>query len=518
MKKILIIFITIVALSSCSKDFLKEVNPNSLAEDNYWATSADVDRALIGCYSALQTNNLYNASSDYTTGGVIRLDILTDDSYAGYNYINGASIARGDHSAQDAYVSGLWTGCYRLIFRANDFLANVDKVTEVTATAKTTMKAEVRFLRALAYQILAMSYRDAPLIKAKQTLLESFVPKNTNAEINSFIESELVEISSGTVLPLTAQIGQVDKGAALSLLARQYLYTKKYTEAAATAKQVIDLAKYDLNTSYATLFKLGGEGSKEIIFRVAYLGPATGVESRFAGYFSPSPPVGYVALPNLANDYYFKDGKPKGTSIFWPSTFNTTANNELLNRDPRFDATIVSSKSTFRGAAVTTLNLAPTGYRVRKFTEETSTTSFSSGQDFYVIRYPEVLLTRAEALVESGTYTEAEVVALVNQVRTRATMPTVQTVEGTGLNKAQLINIIRHERRVETAFEGLRFFDLKRWGIYEQESVTKYTNVDKVAFPLLENRLLIGLKHELFPIPQRELDVNIALKQHDEWK
>lgn len=510
--KNLIVFIAIIALSGCSKDFLKEVNPNSLAEDNYWETSSDVDRALVGCYSALQNNNLYNASADYTAGGVIRLDIATDDEYANYNYINGAAIARGDFSPQDGYVSGLWTGCYRLIFRCNDFLGNVDRVTMVTEASRNTMKAEVRFLRALSYQTLAMAYRDVPLITAKQSLAQSFVPKNTNTEINSFIETELKEISSGTVLPITAPTGQVERGAALALLARQYLYSKKYQEAASAAKQAMDLGKYDLNTPYANLFKLGGESSKEIIFRVAYLGPATGVESRFAGYFSPAPPVGYVALPNLANDYYFKDGKSKTTSALYNPT------NELLNRDPRFDATIVCSKGTFRGAAVTATNLQPTGYRVRKFTEETSTTNFSSGQDFYVIRYPEVLLTRAEALIESGTYTEAEVDGLINQVRTRATMPTVQSVEGTGLSQAQLRNIIRHERRVELAFEGLRFFDLKRWGIYEQEAVTKYMAVDKASVPALESRLIIGPKHQLFPIPQREIDVNPALVQHDEWK
>ncbi len=209
---------------------------------------------------------------------------------------------------------------------------------------------------------------------------------------------------------------------------------------------------------------------------------------------------------------YFKDGKPKATSTLYNPT------NELLNRDPRYDATIVGPKSTFKGVLASTASLAPTNYRVRKFTDETSLSGFSTGQDFYVIRYPEVLLTRAEALVESGTFNEVEVDSLINMVRTRATMPRVQAVEGTGLNQAKLRNIIRHERRVEFAFEGLRFFDLKRWDIYEQEAVIKYNTVDKVAVPGLENRLVIGPKHSLFPIPQRELDVNPLLVQDPEWQ
>ena len=511
MKKTLYILIAIITLSSCSKSFLTEVNPNSLGQDTYWQTTGDVDRALAGVYGALQAANLYNGAGDYTTGGVIRLDIITDDCYANWNYIDGASVARGDHSPRDGFANNLWAGCYKLIFRSNDFLENVDRVTMYPQATRNIMKSEVRFLRALAYQTLAMVYRDVPLITHTQTLATAAVAKNTNAEINAFIESELLDISSGSTLTATApQIARVDLGSALSLLARQYLYEQKYTQAAATALQVINLGKYNLNTPYNTLFKAAGESSGEIIFRVAYL--SSGPSNAYEGYYAPAPPVGYVALPNLADDYYFKDGKPKATSTLYNPT------NELLNRDPRFDATLVCSKGTFRGATVSALNLAPTNYRVRKYTDETTLTPFQSGQDFYVIRYPEVLLTRAEALVESGTYVESEVDGLINQVRARATMPTVQAVEGTGLTQAQLRAIIRHERRVEFAFEGLRFFDLKRWGIYEDQAVTKYDNVDRVAVPGLENRLLIGPKHQIFPIPQRELDVNPALVQAPEWQ
>ncbi|MBK0383062.1 RagB/SusD family nutrient uptake outer membrane protein [Pedobacter sp. SD-b] len=510
-----LLYFSVFMISGCSKDFLNESNPNTLSEETFWQTPADVDRALAGCYSALQNNQMYNGSANYTTAGLIRLDIITDDSYANNQGIDGGAVARGEHSPTDGYVNGLWTGCYRLIARCNVFLENVDRVTSVPEASRNTMKAEVRFLRALAYQNLAMIFRDVPLITKTQTLAESKVPKNLNSEINAFIISELKDISSSADLPITATaVGRVEKGAALALLARQYLYVKDYPNAAATAKTVMDIPnRYDLKTPDSTLFKLAGESSKEIIFRVAYAGPSLGVGSGYAGYFSPAPPVGYVALPNLANEFYFKDGKPKSTSaLYVPS-------NELTNRDPRFDATFLTSKSLFRGKPLTANNLVPTGYRVRKFTEETSIVNFDSGQDFYVIRYPEVLLTRAEALVESGSYTESEVDGLIDKVRARATMPTVEAVEGTNLSQAQLRAIIRHERRVELAFEGLRFYDLKRWGIYEQEAVTKYLAVDKAAIPGLQGRLLIGeVKHSVFPIPQRELDANNALVQADEWK
>jgi starch-binding outer membrane protein, SusD/RagB family len=119
-------------------------------------------------------------------------------------------------------------------------------------------------------------------------------------------------------------------------------------------------------------------------------------------------------------------------------------------------------------------------------------------------------------LLESGTYTEQAVRDLINQVRVRAVMPKVEAVEGTGLTKQQLIDIVRHERRVETAFEGLRYYDIKRWGILK-ERVDAYMSIDKVQAPAIENRSFIAPRHNVWPIPQRELDINSLLVQHPEW-
>jgi starch-binding outer membrane protein, SusD/RagB family len=220
-------------------------------------------------------------------------------------------------------------------------------------------------------------------------------------------------------------------------------------------------------------------------------------------------------LPNLADAYYCTDGLPITRSPLY------NAANKTLNRDPRFNATVVTTNSLFRGAAILATNIAPTKYRLRKWADESaanSTNAFDNGQDYYVLRYAEVLLTRAEALLESGTYTEQQVRDLVNQVRTRATMPKVETVEGTGLTKQQLIDIVRQERRVETAFEGLRYYDIKRWGILKERAVDTYMSVDKIQATGIQNRIFNAARHYVWPIPQREIDANSALEQHPEWK
>jgi starch-binding outer membrane protein, SusD/RagB family len=399
MKKIAIVCIAMLVLSSCSKDFLKETNPNALASDNFWKTPGDVDKAFAGVFAQLNSNDFYNGTSDGQNAGVYRLDFLSDNGCANntYSFINGAGIARGNHAPTEGLVSTFWTACYRMVQRSNDFLANVDRVKAVTEANRNTMKAEVRFLRALAYHHLAMCYRDAPLIKTTLSLENAKVPKNTYKELADFVISELDGITKGTELPVTVVQGRVSKGAALSLLARFYLYNKNYTEAAETAQKVISLNVYNLTTAYPALFKISGETSKDVIFAVQYQGPGlgAGVGASFNGYFPAAPQVHTVALPNLADDYYCTDGLPITRSPLYNAT------NKLLNRDPRYDATILGRTSTFRGGAIIAANLAPTGYRLRKWADENTANTampFDNSQDFYVLRYAEVLLTRAEAL------------------------------------------------------------------------------------------------------------------------
>jgi hypothetical protein len=128
-----------------------------------------------------------------------------------------------------------------------------------------------------------------------------------------------------------------------------------------------------------------------------------------------------------------------------------------------------------------------------------------------VIRYADVLLMRAEALAELGRQDEAY--PLVNQVRARVSMPTVEQVEGTGLTQAQMIEVIRHERRVELAFEGLRFFDLKRWG----QMPNAFQRIIADGTPGYAPVYLQG-RSESLPIPLRELDVNKNLTQNTAWQ
>ena len=193
------------------------------------------------------------------------------------------------------------------------------------------------------------------------------------------------------------------------------------------------------------------------------------------------------------------------------------ATNKKLNRDPRAIANFFFKNDIYNKdiPKIFSENLE-TKYGQRKYIRLGDDTYGNSpwtegSQDFYLIRYADILLMRAEAFAETGNLSEAR--ELVNTIRARVNMPTVDEVEGVGLNQQQMIDLVRHERRVELALEGLRFMDLKRWG--EMEEAINRASSDLIG-PYSPQ--FLGGKTLSFPIPQSEIDVNPNLIQSEAWK
>jgi hypothetical protein len=500
--------IFLLVLSACSDDFLDRKSLNDLNSDTFWSTEDDAKMALMGCYSALQDQWLFD--SDPWTGGVNRLDYLTDNGYTAWQWMAGGDVPQGTHNASSWIVGDTWKAAYRAIGRTNQVIAQVPGIGFNEASAKRIV-AEAKVIRATVYIYLAMTYHDVPLITEPQSVQEgSAVAKNTHDEIMNFIASDVESIVNDLPLPSelpASDYGRITRGAALATLARIYLYHKDYAKAAEAAGKVIDLGYYALASDYTTLFKTANEKNNEVIFSVAF-DRILDDGSAFAGYWGM---IDYQrVLPNLADEFYCVDGLPPNESGLYDEAIPSA------NRDPRFRTTIVSNGDTWKGLLVT----GEEGfYYQRKYTEEENDEDhFDSPQDFYVLRYADVLLMRAEALVQAGGYDEGEVRGLINQIRDRVDMPLVEDVEGTGLSTAELLNIIKHERRVELAFEGLRYFDLIRWeeldDRYEWYMANELEAIQALNYPDALPRHFVSKR---WPLPQGELDVNKALKQHDEW-
>ena len=519
MKKILILILSIIIFTGCKKDFLDRSSLTELAEDNFWKNASDAQLGINGIYDVLQDRVMYSGNTNGTSG-LPCYDSFSDNAFNGFKFEGPGNYVEGNINPAAFIFRDFWTSNYRGIVRCNTAIFNIEKMDKslISDDTRSFLLAQACFLRALFYFNVAVYYVNAPLIIKPQTLEEASVPKNTQQEILAQVVIDLE--SAVAALPVTVpatQTGYATKGAAFGLLARVQLFNKKYIEAAAAAKAVIDLKFYNLNTPFTTIFSEAGENTKEIIFSVRFQ-EAAGFNTgeTFASTFTGQPRVSSQPMPNLVKDYYCTDGKPITTSkLYFPT-------NQKANRDPRLIASVWFKGDIFvnsNGTDVRFNGNNNTGYGQRKYVH-TATSPFGTSsagpqsQDYYVLRYADVLLMRAEALIESGD-TGNEVYSLINEVRGRVSvaMPTVQSVEGSNLNTDKLRTILRHERRVEMAFEGFRFFDLIRWG----EVSASYTAM--IADGLRSyNPNYRGLKSETFPIPLNELDANTSLIQNDGWR
>lgn len=370
---------------------------------------------------------------------------------------------------------------------------------------------------------------------------ENNYPRNTEVEVKDFIYSELDAIVSQ--LPLVREdgdLGRVSQGAALALKARVALFSGDFAIAEKAAKQVIDMGIYGLYNNYEGLFWEKNQGDpnrdKEVILEVNYKAPtwASWIDALYTveegGWNSVNP------TQSLVDAYETKNGKPISEDLKY------NADKPYENRDPRLAASIIYPGETWNGRIFNSLeavgpdeyynsskgNRSRTGYCLRKYCAPlvdlpNGDPADGQGLSFIVFRYPEVLLTYAEALIEQNKELPTAA-AMINKVRARVNMPAVTETSQAGLRKR-----VRNERRVEFAFEGLRWYDLKRWKIADEVmngpvygvrpgKVNMTTGAVTWSSP---NHITVGAdrvfnpdRDYYFPIPQEDLDASEALQGH----
>ncbi len=515
MRKILIVSL-FIAFSSCSKDYLETPSLTNLAAENFWKTEQDALLGIHAIYDVLQDRIQYSGNlNGFAAAGFPMYDCFGDNVFnaTGWLFVGPGNYMLGNVDPNYQLFNTLWASLYRGIGRANLAIENIEKMplTAITAQKKNELLGQAYFLRGLFYSHIAVYYQDAPLILKVQTLEEAYVPKNSYQEISAQVIKDLkLAVDNLPASYPAARYGYATKGAALGILARFYLYNKDY-QGVLDATAAIQLLGYILDPNYAQLFTEAGESSKEILFSVRFNQDVSANNELFSSTFLGAPRVESAPMKNLVEEYLCTDGKPITTSpLYNPATPRN-------NRDPRCTATIYFIGDVFN----TDLNRAFTGntatrFGQRKYVRRAASAtgiavSSPGGQDFIVIRYADVLLMRAEALLETGQL--AAVYPLINQVRARVSMPTIESVEGAGLSQTALRTIVRRERRVELAIEGLRFMDLKRWANMQQ--AFQRVVADNVPGYAPTYR---GVKSETFPIPQSELNVNKQLVQNTGWQ
>lgn len=526
--------VSLLGFNSCKKNLLDQKPLNQITDATYWNTANDAVYFATQMYNYMPQDNF------------VSYEGMSDNGVS-----NDGTIRRFGNSTQDATISSReWS--YSSIRQAYNFFSNVDRVTDWggDATLKARLTAEVKFALAYRYFIMTTLYGDIPFV---HSLIvnpnDADLPKTPKAVIVDSVLNWLDQAAA--VLPTSYSgndIGRATKGAALALKTRVYLYNADYPNAAKTAQQVMDLKVYSLYPNYYGFFQKDGDYSSEDIWSFGYtLQHQNGLRDLLGSQVLMNGRNIINPTAELVNDYESKNG-------YYPYTADPSyvATNPFSNRDPRLRQTIICPGDIFPYPQFSNLNqydpFNNTGDRIGGDLGTKSGFSWCKQVDRYdyvrnginnfkSFHYSEVLLNFAEAQNEVAGAAPS-VIAVLDSIRTRAGMPTVtQTfaINKWSLNQSTLRDFIRHERRIELAGEGLRYFDVLRWKLGEKLMQGPIYTVDasagiasmstagglKNSFPktVIETRYFNDPKFYVWPIPQSAIDASKGiLVQNPLWK
>lgn len=493
LKKYIFIAVLATILAGCNEDFLNKVPEDSINSSNFFQTENDAISAINGAYQPLQWPKLYN------------MRMWTTDIMAGNSIVGAGGGTDGIETQDEANfitatdnqgVLDLWRGPWPGILRCNIILEKVPGMS-INENVKNRVLGEAYFLRAHYYFILVRFFGDVPLVLKPVEPGGDLRPARTpKAEVYAQIISDLTNAVS--MLPPkeqynAADLGRASKGAAVGMLAKVNLTLGNW-------QQVVDLCNqakalgYDLNANYGDNFNAATENSKESLFEIQYVSDAG---------------MGFWGNENQASWLSTFTG-PRGSNMVAGGWGWNQPTEEFVSSyetgDLRKDVTVFYEGCPQFDGMEYKKSYSMTGYNLRKFlvTKGVSSSYDNSPLNFPVLRYADVLLMKAEALNELGKTEEALLPAAnenatLNKVRARAGLGDV-----VGVNQTTLRDKILHERRMELAFEGQRWFDLIRvnngqYGIEFLHSIGK-TNMSQ--------------KFLLFPVPQKERDANPNLTQN----
>lgn len=495
-KNIIGLILLLFSFTGCEKwvDFDPHDN-YAVTEVDYLKTAADYQTMAVSCYSPLQWLNQL----------VVVGDVAADNAVAGgENASDVANIQQLDDyttTTNNGHLEELWKVAYEGINRVNYLVQYRDKNISgetINFTGKDAMYGELYFLRAYYYFNLTRLFGDVVLFTDRKLSVADFgtLQRSPKAEVYAQIESDL-KAAIAVLPPTNAQAGRITKYAAQALLGKVLLYQAKdnpakLPEAAAMLENVVN-GPFSLVANFDSIFLLSGENGPESVFEVQYSngfpywnwGGATRGQGNYAVQQCGVRGMGGTAAMPYAS----------GWSTNLPTQELAAA---YASGDQRKDATVfdVEAYKIANPALNVTYDVAPyknTGLYNKKYLPRKGQTSGQPELNYdnnqRIIRYADVLLMAAEANVATNP---GKAQGYLDRVRDRAF--------GDALHRVPVTKeVIWNERRLELAMEGDRFFDLVRTG----QAAAKITG------------FIVG-KNEIFPIPQREIDIS-GLTQNPNW-
>ena len=542
--KLMVATLLLTSTTACEKTFDELAsNPNQQDVNGFYNTPQNINKGVIGIYAYITTPRAMGTAG--------RLQINRGDE----------SSDASDYGAPGQYSAQLTSSWYTIVqpyalfytaaSQACQMIEAIPNVNFSNQQLKNAYLGEAYFLRAYTHWFLFLNFRNIPLMKELPKSAKDYKPQATPEETWDFIISDLKRAKE--LLPEKGfwkgeSIGRVTKGSAIALLGKAYLYrsgieryygnstTTYYNEAAAEFNELILSGKYRLVADYNDNFKVATENNDESIFELQFLGDVTntGFNPGLSNSGVWRDPRGYLPPTN----------KNASSSVIHDWVYNTFVNSKDASghTDPRMFGTLIFDDTkpeinartgdevrifdnkTFReyygakGFGVAKAQANKYKAACRKGIDWTLTTR-NPGNNFYMwngranglnqieIRYADVLLMYAEAVVNGGTQGSLSALDAVNQVRARVGMPAVASVD---------MNVIENERILELTQEGHRFFDLLRWGKVVQRfreleasdpNFKQYNTSPYLRFQ--EN------KNEWLPLPVDEVEGNPYIQRNN---
>ncbi len=482
-------------LTGCN-DWLREDGPGKTELDDFFTSGQTALQAVNAAYypMAWEYNNTYY--SEWFVG-----DIASDDAVKGGQNLTDMADAYDIENfktvASNTLLLDYYRAQYQGISRCNFALTYIPTL-ELDDTMDEAMRnryvGEVKFLRAFYYFRLVRMYGGVPLVDFVIDSSEGWKqPRATAEQVYDFILKELKDAEGLLVekSKMTAEeLGRVTKGAAQALLMKVYLYCGNYSEAKHWGEKVITSGEYSLNANYMDNFYLSGENGPESVFEIQYAEDPTSDYGEGNGFTRGT----FTVILTRSRSTVLCGGNA-GWGFNKPSQ---DLYNEYEEGDPRRDFTIINPTDAQIETPAQEIYLG-SRYMSRKYALQDVDGSYIALShatrapiNRKEIRYSDVLLMYAEALIEMGDTSGAK--TYIDMVRARVGLAPIAEATREAL---------RHERRVELAMEGHRWFDLCRWGI-----AGKTMNAYKAKYSTNEGAEMADFvegKHELMPIPSEEV-------------
>lgn len=528
MKRLTYIFFAVFIFTSCD-DFLNKTDPTATTFVEFFNDEDDLRRVA---YSSFR--DVFTSESDRRLLFYMK-DGRSDNAYARISGDHHQSIANGNLRASSRLSEYYYTLRMKHIGRLNTYIDNIDAPYVEDESVRDRYENILKGLRIWHYFILTSRFGDVPFRLEPATLDEATVPATPKEEILDVLFEDGQEIAAN--LPKDEYSTNkyfFNEYSLKALLMRYALYNERYDLAIKLAEDIMESGRYSLHPVYGDLFNYNASSSNnEFIIHMDR--ESNGGSSNSFQFLGPHYRTGNgqsyaVPLKSLVDSYWTLQGDPIDDSPLYSKEDYEL--NPQLNRDPRYSASIFGHGDIFYGDTIDIYNsnspmyynadrASSSGYWFKKFVDEADAFRGSGNMEYGMLRYAEVLLTYAEAKIMKDEIDDS-VKDLINQIRERAGLDMehadVTLPKYDGYTQDDWIELIRNERRIELAGEGVRYDDIIRWRIAED-----VLNQPALGHTRQINGELVSLKIEdrsfephmyLWPFHESSLKVNPNLEQN----